>query len=102
MFGSNKQANSLDVPPIASKNSEAKEILRVWVVPNGPTQVVLRANWSDPGAWGLLLVDVARHAAQAYRREGKDESAALARIRELAEAEWSSPTDSPEDLTDRK
>ncbi len=47
-----------------------------------------------------MLVDVARHAAQAYEGEGRDPKAVLERIRELFNAEWASPTDDPKDLTD--
>ena len=61
----------------------------------------LRTTWKDAGAWGLLLVDVARHAAQAYANEGEDPKVVLIRIRELFDAEWSAPTDEPEDITIR-
>ena len=44
--------------------------------------------------WGLLLVDVARHAARAYAREsGFSEEEALARILDMFEAEIARPTD---------
>jgi hypothetical protein len=44
--------------------------------------------------WGLLLVDIARHAARAYAREGAcTEDEALARIVDMFEAEISRPTD---------
>lgn len=92
--------NDLEPPPIASGNPNAVELLRVWSAPGDPAQLTLRTTWKDPGAWGLLLVDIARHAAQAYEREGRDGAEALSRIRELFDAEWSSPTDVPEDLTD--
>ena len=95
-----RQPKDLKRPPMAVDNPEAVEILRVWTAPDNPTQLTLRTQWKDPGAWGLLLVDVARHTAQAYGREGLDEAEVLARIRELFEAGWSSPTDAPEDLTD--
>jgi hypothetical protein len=63
-------------------------------------QLTLRTTWKDPGAWGLLLVDIARHAARAYQREGRDPQEVLRRIRELCDAEWSEATDEPENLTD--
>jgi hypothetical protein len=47
----------------------------------------------------LLLVDVARHLAQAYAKEGHDKDVTLTRIRELFDAEWANPTDAPEDIT---
>ena len=45
--------------------------------------------------WGLLLVDIARHAARAYAREGgfTEEEEALTRIVDMFEAEIARPTD---------
>jgi hypothetical protein len=44
--------------------------------------------------WGLLLVDIARHAARAYARESDyTEEEALTRIVEMFEAEIARPTD---------
>ena len=103
MFGGRKKPQELDLPPIATSNQEAVEILRVWVTPDEDqqlTQVTLRSHWADPGAWGIVLVDVARHVANAYGREGRAPDAVLERIRELFDAEWSNPTDQPQDLTD--
>jgi hypothetical protein len=51
--------------------------------------------WQEPGAWGLLLADVARHAAKAYANEGRDEAEVLVRIRQFLDAELASPTDTP-------
>ncbi len=52
--------------------------------------------WPDPRAWGLMLADLARHAANAYHQtEGRDRSAVLASIRAAFDAEGSVPTDSP-------
>ncbi len=90
--------NQLDPPPLAFSNSEATEVLRVWAAPEAPQQLTLRPTWQDPGAWGLLLVDIARHAANAYEAEGENRGASLARIRQSFEAEWAAPTDTPERL----
>ena len=44
--------------------------------------------------WGMLLVDIARHAARAYGRESEySEEEALARILEMFESEIERPTD---------
>ena len=59
----------LKPPPIAAVQPNAVEVLRMWAVRDGPQQLTLITHWDDPGAWGLLLVDIARHAAQAYARE---------------------------------
>lgn len=99
MFGK-KKTGELQTPPIARHASDAVEILRVWASPGSPQQLTLRPCWKDPGAWGLVLVDIARHAAQAYAQEGRDPGEALQRIRELFDAEWTSPTARPENLTD--
>jgi hypothetical protein len=93
MFGKRQNANQLEPPPIASSDSRAREVLRVWAAPGNPQEVTLRTTWEDPGAWGLMLVDIANHAANAYETEGNDRKVVLARIRELFDAEWHGPTD---------
>jgi Domain of unknown function (DUF5076) len=90
----------LDPPPISRAHAQAVEVLRVWAVPDGPQQLTLVTTWDDPGAWGLLLVDIARHAAQAYARNGVERDRAIARIKDLFDAEWSRPTTEARDLTD--
>ena len=98
MFGKRQNPNALEPPPIAQSNPDAVEVLRVWASPGQAQEVTLNPTWEDSGAWGLLLVDVARHAAEAYAREGQDRVAVLARIKALFDAEWSSPTDAPKDV----
>lgn len=96
MFGK-RQPQELPRPPAAA-DPQSVEILRVWDTPDG-VQVTLNPRWDDPGGWGLLLVDIARHAANAYARQGEDPRRALARIRQLFDAEWNAPTDTPRDIT---
>ena len=98
MFGKRQNTNQLDPPPIA-KDSRAQEVLRVWAAPGSPQQLTLRTTWKDPGAWGLMLVDIANHAANAYEHEGADRKVVLACIRELFDAEWSGPTDVAKEIT---
>jgi hypothetical protein len=90
-----KPIRELEVPPIAKSNAQAVEVLRVWAAPGQPQQLTLRTTWKDSGAWGLLLADIARHAANAYAHEGHDSEDVLARIRQLMDAEFSEPTDTP-------
>ena len=101
MFGKRPPTQALEPPPLAS-DRDAVEILRVWAASTGDQQVALRTHWSDPAAWGLMLVDIARHAARAYERDGRDPAETLARIRAGFDAEWSSPTDAPERLPDER
>jgi hypothetical protein len=96
MFG--RTDNELEKPPI-SREKGSFEILRVWAGKDLPQQYALNTTWDDPGAWGLLLVDIARHAAKAYGGSGGiTEQEALARIKQLLDAEWNSPTDEPEQI----
>src|SRR6266704_6377988 len=99
MFGNTPKGKALEPPPVALADATAVEVLRVWAAPGSPQQLTLRTTWQDAGAWGLMLVDIARHAAQAYANEGQDPEVVLARIRELFDAEWSQPTDALEDIT---
>ena len=90
-----KPKRELEPPPIARSNSQAVEVLTVWAAPGQPQQLTLRTTWKDAGAWGLLLADIARHAAKAYANEGHNAVEVLARIQQLMNAEFSEPTDRP-------
>lgn len=96
---STKKSKSLPPPPIANTINDSKEVLRVWAAPNFPQQLTLNTTWENPGAWGIMLVDIARHAAKAYQKEGYDEKETLNRIKLLFDAEWASPTDVPKDIS---
>jgi Domain of unknown function (DUF5076) len=101
MFGKSRNENALQPPPIADSDPQAVEVLRVWAAPGNPQQLTLRTTWKDAGAWGLMLVDIARHASKAYASEGQDPKAVLKRIRDLFDAEWEKPTDEAKDITPR-
>ncbi len=94
MFG--HKVNELHPPPAAEADREAVEIARIWVA-SGDQHVVLRPDvWEDPAAWGILLVDLARHAARTYHQsEGHDLPKTLSRIKAGFDAEWGTPTDEP-------
>ena len=86
----------LPIPHSATTDPSARELARVWAA-HGRQQVSLEVGlWNDPGAWGLLLVDLARHVAKAYeQKENRSAADVLVRIREAFDAEWSAPTDWP-------
>ena len=72
---------------------DATEVLRAFVLDGGLSIAFTRA-FEEPDIWGLLLVDIARHAARAYARESDySEEDALERIVEMFEAEIDRPTD---------
>ena len=81
------------LPPDVMGREDAQEVLRAFVVDDGLSIAFQRA-FEEPDMWGLLLVDVARHAARAYARESEfTEEEALARILDMFEAEIARPTD---------
>ena len=81
------------LPPDVMGRDEATEVLRAFVV-DGGLSIAFQRAFDEPEMWGLLLVDIARHAARAYSRESSyTEDEALARIVEMFEAEIARPTD---------
>jgi Domain of unknown function (DUF5076) len=81
------------LPPDVIGREDAHEVLRAFVLDGGLSIAFTRA-FEEPDIWGLLLVDVARHAARAYARESEyTEEEALQRILDMFEAEISRPTD---------
>jgi hypothetical protein len=99
IFGKRSIRNELEPPPMATEHPEALELMRLWASTSGPQQITMKKGWDDPGAWGITLVDIARHAANLYAKEGHDYQEVLDRIRSLFDAEWESPTSPAEDLT---
>jgi hypothetical protein len=81
------------LPPDVMDRDDATEVLRAFVVDGGLSIAFARA-FEEPEMWGLLLVDIARHAARVYARESDyTEGEALTRIVEMFEAEIARPTD---------
>ena len=81
------------LPPDVIGRAEATEVLRAFVV-DGGLSIAFQRAFEEPDMWGLLLVDIARHAARAYSRESSyTEDEALSRIVEMFEAEIARPTD---------
>ena len=81
------------LPPDVIGRDDATEVLRAFVL-DGGLSIAFQRAFEEPDMWGLLLVDIARHAARAYARESDySEEDALARIVEMFEAEIARPTD---------
>ena len=91
-----EHAGALPIPPRALNDRKGVELARVWAA-GGKQHVTIRADiWNDPAAWGMMLVDLARHVASAYAEgKGLDPAAALERIKLGFDAEWGHPTDAP-------
>lgn len=62
-----RKFEALNVPPDALEKGGV-EILRASVV-EGAVSIALRRAFDDPFTWGVLLVDLARHASRVYAME---------------------------------
>jgi hypothetical protein len=84
--------DALHVPPTALEHGGV-EVLRAAIVEGG-LHVSLRRAFDDPQAWGMLIADVARHAARIFAKETKlTEAEAIERIRAMFDAEMDAPSD---------
>jgi hypothetical protein len=87
-----KKFEALGVPPDALEKGGV-EILRASVV-DGAVSVALRRAFEDPFTWGVLLVDLARHAARIYAMETDiSEEEAMVEISAGIQAELDDPSD---------
>jgi hypothetical protein len=91
LFG---KKHELHIPPLAVKDPEAVEIIRVWIA-EGKQEVCLKVGmWNDPAIWGRLLLDIARHIANVYSKaQDVDFDTALNRVLEGFDEELNEPTD---------
>jgi hypothetical protein len=88
-----RKFEALNVPPDALEKGGV-EILRASVV-DGAVSIALRRAFDDPFTWGVLLVDLARHAARVYAMETDlSEEEALAELVSGIQAELENPSDS--------
>ena len=76
-----KDFQELSPPPDALEKGGV-EVLRASVV-DGAVSIALRRSFDDPFTWGVLLIDLARHAARIYALETNlSEEEAFAQIQE--------------------
>jgi hypothetical protein len=89
-----KHVNELDIPPQALSDISSVEIARIWAA-GGNQVVTFRAEtWTDPGTWGVMLVDFVKHIADASEQLGKGTKSEILRAIRLAfDTEWRTPTD---------
>jgi hypothetical protein len=90
------QNDQLLIPDAAKADPKSFELLRVWIANKGQ-HVSLRVGvWSDPGAWGIMLADLAKHIVNSYDQdEALDRLKTLQRIRAAFDAELAKATDDP-------
>jgi hypothetical protein len=95
-------SRELPIPSAAESDAKAVELARVWAAGGGQHVSLATGLWNDPAAWGIMLVDLARHVADAYEQtQALDSAETLNRIKCGFDAEWESATDKPQGgLTD--
>ena len=86
----------LPIPPAADKDAKARELLRVWASGGSQHVSIAAGLWDDPANWGIVLVDLAKHVANAYEQSaGMTYENALQRLRAGFDAEWGTSTAEP-------
>lgn len=101
----------IDEIPIPDRVEDGSvEIVRIISLPNGNNVfLILHGTFDDPdpGLWGLIAVDLLRHAARGVenmelKKDGKIQTHGeiLARMKEIFDAEWERPTAPAERMTD--
>jgi hypothetical protein len=90
------RSKSLPIPLAAQEDLNGFELVRVWIA-SGSQHVSLATNvWQNPSAWGIMLVDLAKHIASAYQKTaGMNFDDTLKRIKDGFDAEWGTATDKP-------
>ncbi|WP_082550946.1 DUF5076 domain-containing protein [Pseudorhodoferax sp. Leaf265] len=87
------EIEQLAVPTAALNATEAAELARIWISDGNQVVTLSPRMWNDPSAWGLMLVDLAKHVAAAYEsNSGLNPEETLAKIKTAFDAEWSHPT----------
>jgi hypothetical protein len=83
----------LPIPKEVQSANNAIELARVWASEGSQYVSLATGIWKDPAAWGLMLVDLARHVAASYHEtSGMRREDVLKRIKAAFDVEWSSPT----------
>ena len=86
----------LPIPQAAIDDPNSVEIFRVWAVNDAEHVSVNSGLWKDPAMYALVLADLAKHIADAYRQKlNRDPKKTLERIMAGFAAEMDSPTDTP-------
>jgi hypothetical protein len=84
----------LPIPRPCANEEKAAELARIWMSGRGGQHVSLSTGVvGNPNGWGVLLVNLARNVADAYKQTlGLDPDQTLAGIKAAFEKEWNSPT----------
>ena len=90
--------DELAPPSAATNDSRSFELARLWLAEGAPHVALRTGVWPDPAAWGIVLVDLARHIAVAYHQSSEITLAdAFERILVGLRAELESPGEHADD-----
>jgi len=90
--------DELAPPSAATGDARSFELARLWLADGAPHVALRTGVWPDPAAWGIVLVDLARHIALAYHQSSDVALGdAFERILYGLRAELESPTERAED-----
>lgn len=86
--------HQVDVPPELLHDSRARELARIWSSHGRAVCVLDVAHEEDPATWGVVALDLMKHAARAYcQLDGRPEEEAYHRILAGFAAEMQHPTE---------
>jgi hypothetical protein len=83
----------LDIPDEVKQSRRALELARIWLADSRQVVVISQHLWEDPSAWGLMLVDLAKHLGNSYITLGYSPEETINKIRNAMDIEWNNPTD---------
>jgi hypothetical protein len=72
-----QHSHELPIPDQAARDERARELLRAWASGGKQHISIDTKHWADPAAWGIMLVDLAKHVANAYDQSGRMKSGAV-------------------------
>lgn len=70
----------LTISDISQLSPNTVELVRIWMSDNKPTFVISGKMFKDTAAWGLIIMDLAKHISRAAAQSGQDEKHVFERI----------------------
>jgi hypothetical protein len=89
--------NAILIPPDALGDPKSRELARIWDA-NGTitATIAVPPEYGGPEVWGVVIADVVRFIADAYKRaNGIEPQGSIVKIMEMLTAELLSPTAKP-------
>jgi hypothetical protein len=84
------------IPPAATDDPNAVELLRVWVAQRGLHVVITSDAWKDGATWGIMLGDLAIHIANMLHEQStQSKSDVLDELRDGFLQELANPVNDP-------